>query len=286
MVKLLGKAISKVKSVGAKVLDVVSTAYAHPIKTVVAAVSPSKTIKEEVIKFRSQPVEEQQRGIIKAAAGYSATLLTAGAISIKGAASAAGAVITRLIPSTTKGKVIAVVAAPIAVGAVIREPAKAAKTIIKAPSELAQFGGDVASFAANPSLETAKDIITESPLISSGVAAGAAIALGKGLIPAIATYRQTEAIQEQTEAIQQATSNISTGQGQVLTTNGKTGEKTAAFTPLTPATQEVKAITTKGYKRRKTLTKPNNINQKVNILIANRGNTSTKNYIKREALLN
>jgi len=87
-----------------------------------------------------------------------------------------------VIPTTTKGKIVAAVATPIVVGAVTSQPLGTAKTIAKAPGELAKFGAGIADLAANPSAETAKNLITESPLLTAGAALLTAGILGKGAL--------------------------------------------------------------------------------------------------------
>ncbi len=269
--------LSSIKSAATKVMDTVVTTYAKPLAVAKAVVSPKTTVKEVVTQFRAQPIETQKKGIIKAAAGYSAALVGAAVAAVPAASAAIVTGVKAIIPATAKGKVIAAVAAPVVVGAVVREPTKAIQTAIKAPSELAQFGGDVASFAVNPSLETAKQVITESPLISTGVgllATGAAIAK---IAPAIASIKQTEAIQEQTKALE----------GLSITPESKTG--IAPQTPITPATQPLIATagngTTTTRKRRYTKAKPQQISQRVNIIMQNKvTSTGTKNYLNKRLL--
>jgi len=126
-----------------------------------------------------------------------------------GVRAAASKVLTSVIPTTTKGKIIAAVATPVIVGAVTREPEKTLSTAINAPKELSQFGGDVATFAASPSIDTARAVITESPIISSAVAVAAAGAVGSVVAPVVGGYLQRETIQEQTKTLEKA---ISTAQ--------------------------------------------------------------------------
>lgn len=269
--------LSSIKSAATKILDTVVTTYSKPLAVAKAVVSPKTTVKEVVAEFRAQPIETQKKGVIKAAAGYSAALVGAAVAAIPAAAAVVVTAAKAVIPATAKGKVIAAVAAPVVVGAVVREPAKAIETAIKAPSELAQFGGDVASFAVNPSLESAKQVITESPIISAGVGLLAAGAAVKGIAPAIASIKQTEAIQEQTAAI--------------LATTPAIESKTAIApqTPITPATQPLIATAGSGTsttrKRRYTKAKPQQISQRVNIIMQNKvTSTGTKNYLNKRLL--
>ncbi len=66
----------------------------------------------------------------------------------------------------------------------------------------------MASFVANPSLETAKEIIKESPVISAGVGLVVGGGAVKVVAPVVGGYLQSEAIQEQTKAIEKQTDII------------------------------------------------------------------------------
>ena len=182
---------------------------------------------------------------------------------------------------------VAAVATPVVVGAIIKEPTAVAKAVAKAPSELAQFGGDVATFASNPSLETAKEVIKESPLISAAVGAIAVGGAAKAILPAIATSRQTEAIQEQTEAIKAA----------IPTTPIYSGDQGFKITEIKPAqpqtiaqTKTVSSDTVKKPRKRSTIKKrePTSINQRVNVIVSNRSSSigirNTK-FIKERILV-
>lgn|SRR5574340_96442 len=187
-----------------------------------------------------------------------------------------------VVPKTTKGKIIAGVAAPVVIGAVSQQPLKAAKTIASAPSELSQFGGDIANLAASPSLESAKELFKESPVLTTAALAAGAVALGKGVIPAIATARQTEAIQEQTAAIQAATAGLpldKTGTGASVPASSL-----APSIPVTPSTKTVEAGTQRRRRKIKGKMTTGNITQRVNVLVSNRNAVATKKYIRRNVL--
>jgi hypothetical protein len=203
--------LSKARSALTKTLDVVATTYAKPLTVAKAIISPKTTVKQVVTEFRSQPVKEQQKGIIKGAAGWSAALLTAGALAIPAVGSAVAGAAKSIIPKTAKGKVIAAVAAPIATGAIIREPTKTATTLINAPSELAQFGGDIASFAAAPSMSSAKNIFKESPLISTALIGAGVAGAGAAVTSAVSGYLTREEMEKQTKALEAQTAAIAAG---------------------------------------------------------------------------
>lgn len=209
-----------------------------------------------------------------------------GAVAARGGAAAVAKTAAKsLIPSTAKGKVIAAVAAPVVIGAVAKEPVKSLKAAVQAPSELAQFGGDVASFVANPSLESAKQIVKESPIISAAtglLVAGGAV---KTIAPAIASIKQTEAIKEQTAAIEGATKAV---QPQGITVTDLSQAQTP-LTPVMPQTSQVSAGT-QARKRRKGVRKAAmpSVNQSVRVNVINSsksvGISHTKKYLNRQLL--
>lgn len=268
-----GKAISKT-------LDTLTIAVAHPVQTATAIVSKKSTLKDVTTAHFAQSQKEQIKDIIVGAVGIGATILGGAAV---GAAAKAGtlapkalAVGKALIPATAKGKVIAAVAAPVVIGAVAKEPTKSIKAAVSAPSELAQFGGDIATFAADPSLSTAKQIVTESPLLSAAAGILAVGGITKAAAPIISGALTRGAIQEQTEALTQ---------GGVSVVDKSAGFQMAPTTPTLPQTAAVTTTTSKKRKRsvRKPVIQP--ISQRVNVLVQNKNTAyGIKNYIKREIL--
>jgi hypothetical protein len=269
----IGKALSTT-------LDYISAPLAKPVTTFTKGISAGAAeVKAQRETGLTVSQGLKQIGVIAGTTAIAAgAVLAAAPASATGAAGAAvrSAVISTAkaaVPTTTKGKIIAAVAAPVVIGAVIREPAATAKVIAQAPSQLAQFGGDVAGFAANPSVESAKQIVKESPIISAAVGVVVAGAAAAAILPAISSARQTAAIKEQTEVIG--------GIGVVDKSQGyfDTPASNNSPIPQTPATETMKTGTTATRKRRKTAKQPMNISQKVNIAISNRSNSQTKRYL-------
>lgn len=229
----------------------------------------------------------------KIAAGAAVVGVAAGAGLIAGA----GAVITAataaasklpalaksLIPTTAKGKIIAAVAAPVVVGAIVREPIKSITAIAKAPGELAQFGGDVASFAVDPSLKSAARIIKESPIISAGIAAVAAAAAAKTLLPAAIAGKIAGTAATNATGIsgEPSTSNIEalpTTKPSIMPSNEEL-----------PATAQTTTISTgKKRHRRPTIKEKPTVRQNVRVQVITQARSAgirlTKNYINREVL--
>lgn len=211
--------------------------------------------------------------------------LSVGATTTKTAISSAIKASPALIPTTTKGKVIAAVVTPVAIGATIKQPEKVAQAIVSTPSGLVNVGGNIANLAANPSIENVKTLVSENPVLVGGAVATAAAIGVKGILPAIATTTQTQAIKEQTKAIEATTQGLivqSTPEKDIISIPAQNN----APIPQTPQTQTIKATTTTKRKRRKTKQIMPNISQRVNVLVNNDNRRATKNYIKREVLIN
>lgn len=230
---------------------------------------------------------------------YVSAGVVAGGITLAANPSVATSVGTALIPTTTKGKVIAAVAAPVVIGAVVSQPAESAKAVISAPSNLANVGSNIATLIAEPTLEHAKDLIKENPIIVGSAIAAGTIAAGSVIIPAITSNRNIAAINEQTKAIQDSTTALlkDTEKDVVVKDTTLTTATTAAapITPVTAQTQPIYATTGNAKtstKRKRRSSKPTiqNFTQKTNVIVQNK-NTSTgikqtKRYLNKVPLFN
>ncbi len=269
------------KIVSSKLFKAVDFTYTaailHPLESIKAAVSPTKTISEVVAKSHAQPLKKEVAQIATSAVNIGLTLL--GGSAIIGAAKAgtlgvkAAAIGKSLIPKTIGGKVAAAVVAPVALSAVISNPLKAVDVAASTQAGLVNIGTNIGELAANPSLSNLKNLITENPIIV-GAAAAAGLALGaKTLLPALVTSKQINATQEQTAAIESATKSLGSGRMSVLPYTPSIpmeNETKASKVPLTPATQVVGATSTRRRKRSVAKAKTPSITQKVNVLIGNR----------------
>lgn len=295
MVSLFKKIATKVVKTIAPVMNPLTAAFVHPIQTAKAIISPTTTVKQVSEAHLAQPLKTQITQTVLAGVGYVGAVL--GGAAVGGAAKAgtlapkAVAVAKSLIPTTLKGKAIAAVAAPVVIGAVVREPAAVAKTLTKAPSELAQFGGDIATLATAPSLESAKQVVKESPLLTAAaglavVGAGAAV-----IAPAVSGYLTRQEMEKQTEAFERQAVAAEAGRITVVDKSAEFGTLpyTPETMPTTAKTEIVKEGVTKQLaKRRKRVSKPvlQPISQRVNVVVQNRSNAyGIKNYLKREVLL-
>ena len=257
-----------------KVMDTATIAFVHPIKTATAIVSSKSTLKDVAQEHFSQPLLKQNIEAVVSAVSYGTAVLGSVGVASKGIIPVA----KMLIPATIKGKVIAGVTAPIVLGAVLSAPAKTLGAIANTPNALANFGGNIGTFAADPSLSNAKSIIQENPLIAGGLVATAVVLGAKTLIPAITTGRQIDAINEQTEAINSA-SAVMVGGGAGL--ENERIVNTNEGKPILPQTQVVtptKNRATASRKRKKPVAN-GNISQRVNVIVTD--NEEKHKYLNR-----
>lgn len=275
-----------------KVANTALTAIAHPIGFFTnTEAAYQKTAKEST----GQLVIE----------GVTNTLAVLGGVAV-GAAAKAGtlgksvaAVIPKLIPATTKGKIIAAVAAPVVIGAVANNPFKAAEAISKTPAALGNFGSNLAGLAANPTLANAKTLVTDNPVISTLVGAGAVAAVGGGIGLAantIATFTNSQSTKANTAATNAGliAENPSNSNDSGISVTDKSGEMYKIMPmpetqPTTPVTHVVKQGTTSTRRKKRTSKAvPQNISQKVSVLVNNRSSSvgikQSKKYINREIL--
>lgn len=225
------------------------------------------------------------------------TAITGAGVALAGtaiaASSAATAAVTKLIPATTKGKVIAAVATPVAVGAVVEKPKETTKAIISLPSNLANVGANIATLATDPSISNAVNLVKENPLIVGGAAAAAGVASAAVLSNTIQGSLTRSQIAEQTEVlkdIQNVTTSPTTS-NQVQTIPATTGSSSAAVTPVLPQTQTLTTTTgSASTKRKKSTRKPlqSKISQsvRVNVVGVSSANRTYKKYLNTIALKN
>lgn len=317
---LLSNVVTKIKSspVG-KVLDTLTVAIAHPVKTIEAIVSPKITINDVIKEHFEQPLGEQLLDTAIGTASIAGVITGAGAVAnvaktaattgvktlgsrlaeleAKKIAQTALKTVTSLIPTTPLGKVGAALAIPVVAGAVINQPKKAAELVVKTPFELANFGGNVANFIAEPNLENAKTIASENPLITGAAAAGAALLVGSGVANLTSNIlnrqemkKQTEAFERQAEAAEQL---LKTPPTENKTIENKPISSSVPITPQTPITPETKPLIatagsgSRSVSRRKKYKRITSVmRQNVNVLVSNRNIGNTKRYLNTISLRN
>jgi len=287
----------------AKVLDTTSVSLAHPLKVAAAVVSPTKTVAQVQKEFDAQSLTKKVTQIVTGTAGIAATVGGVAATGALGAAAKAGKAATvvksvgaALIPSTTKGKVIATAIAIPAVPALISSP-KLVEKVVTAPSELAQFGTDVGKLAQDPSIAGLKQLVKESPIITTAAAVGTVAVVGLGTAGLISTISNTMATKEATKALKEASASPAPDRYLPTADEGippRAKEIPAVVSPPAPQslaeTQTIPLDTetsTRKRRRQKKKVVPN-INQRVNVIVSNRASSvgikQTKRYLNRIAL--
>lgn len=257
-----------------------------PIQYVGAVVAnPITAIKESpkvaLEKAKTQSLEKQTGKVLLNTGTVAAAVLTGGTAAGR---AAVVSVAKSLVPKTTTGKVVAALAAPAAVSAVVSNP-KIISEVAKLPGKSAAFGSDVGTFTKEPTLENALNIVKENPLIST-IVAGGAIAAGAGAlvtgVGALENIKTRESVQELT--------NTLTNQLPTTAENKTVSTTQTPFSPttaITPATAPLPKTQTTGVRRlkRKSMRSPVSVNQKVNVIVQNKNTaTGNKNYLKRSIL--
>lgn len=290
--------VSQIVKAFYKVADPIISAVANPIKTVAAAVSPTKTVKQVQDEYFKQSKTAQAIdfaiGATSIGLGTTAVATTAGrAAATQVAKSVGSSAIKAPIKTLAIGASI-----PIAIGAVKSNPKEVISTVAKAPSELQTFGSDIAKVVSSPSLQSAKQLVSNSPILTTATAVLGAGAIAKTVSPIASGLLQREALQEQTEVLQSAVSNNIPSQLTEAPPKGVAKDTPKApQTPITPETQPLIATAGSGNgskKRRKASRKPKvqPISQRVNVIVSNRANATgirarkTERIINKEVLMN
>lgn len=270
-----------VKSPIGKALDATYYTIAHPIEATKGIATGTFQKKEEA--FYSQPLSKQATQLVVAGIGYGTAIVGGAAI---GGAAKAGTLIPAItkavIPTTLKGAVLETGAVLVGGGIVASNPLKALDVVAKTPQGLANVGVNIGNLASNPSIENAKNLVVENPVIV-GLAAAAGLAIGaKTILPALVTSRQIQATQEQTKAIEGSTKGLTSGDtsSQLQT---QPYNPNIAPVPVTPQTKTITAGTTTTRRRRKSSSKSaNRISQSVKISFDN-DKVDNKRYIKERS---
>lgn len=260
VIKLGGTPKNSSKASLKDVANLISQTILHPIKTVSDVITlggKSAAKKASVDVSGKSGADIVGEGVI-AALGYTSIIAGVGGIAAKGAAATAKA----LIPATTKVKVAGAAAALLATGAIVQEPLATAKAVASLPAGVVNVGGNVAQFAASPSLYTAKNIITENPLIASGLAAAGLLAVGGGIGTAAASLINTSATRQNTAALQTSNAGVLVPTETVGTPSA--GGLISPTLPITPETVSMEPTTAAKTSAGSSTTKNN---QRVDIFI-------------------
>lgn len=248
----------------------------------------------------ARPFTPEEATIIKTTA-VAAGALAAAPVAIAAAPSVAAATpvllkIAQPLVSTPARAITTALVAPVVATAVITNPIGAAKTVEKTVE--AQL--DLGKTLANPSIEAAKEFVSEHPIATAAGAAGAALLVGKVAAPLISGALSRDAIQDQTKAlIKQAEEKAKSPETPQITTplvnNSTMGTvpttaPVAAATPVTPKTELIAttgggSVSTTKRKRRAVKPQEQRISQRVNVIVANQANSKeTNKYLNRSLL--
>lgn len=229
---------------------------------------------------------------------YATAGVVAGGITAVANPSAALSVGKALIPTTTKGKIVGTAASLVGVGLVKSNPLKAAEVAVSTPSNLINFGSNVGGFLTDPSIENAKKIIKENPIISGVTAATILGSVGLGAAGIVSNIMNTRATKENTNAME-TLGNLPQGDRDIRIFLEEPqspskpipsgGNGVTPLAPITPETKSISAGRTKKARRSKKTPKIPNISQRVNVIVSNKSSSigiknSSKNYLKREVL--
>lgn len=224
-----------------------------------------------------------------AIAGTAVALTAAAAATIPSVTTAVKSVGSKAVSVAKANPIKTAIAVPIITGAVISQPAAVAKAVVQTPVNLGNVGANIATLAAEPSLENLKTLVVENPVIvGTGLAAGTALGL-KGIAQTAATYTQTQAIKEQTQAIKGVQI---TDLGQNLPYSSvEEAEETPLYKASTPIeeTYQIAGTTKKATKRKKKKAlepRRQTISQRVNVNVGvDNRKVENKKYIKNTILI-
>jgi len=194
------------------------------------------------------------------------------------AATGAGGTIAR----AAKAKPIAAGVSGLA-GYTILKSERATEQVADLPSNVNQFTTNIAEFADNPSIEKAKDIATENPVLTTLAGAGGLAGLGIGLggiAGTLSNIQNTRAVKENTEATLGGNPDIPAFT-YLPAESGVPASPT--LTDGMPPTLETVDITQKKRRRARAKAPSQNISQNVRINILNK-TSSTKRYINAIAV--
>jgi len=177
---------------------------------------------------------------------------------------------------TPTGKLLGGATTIATTGALIKEPVATIKAPFQLTSSLFNVGGNVATLATDPSLENAKTLFSENPLLVGSAAAVGALAVGKGALMTAAAVKTLSGSEEVT---------INTGESVTPTT--KDGQKPLGVdAPIYPETTNVTTGKARRRRKAKKVVTPTTIRQNVLVQVSNRAvGTKTANYLKRENVL-
>ena len=177
---------------------------------------------------------------------------------------------------STRGKVLTVGAAIPVTSFLVSNPS-AIGSIAETPRGLSNLGSNIAEFVKEPSIEKAKNIFKENPVIAGTIAGAAAVGVGAGAVAIGSNILNTAATKENTAAIE-ASNAANTIPDYAISPVSQ--NVTSAPTGL--ETQTISTSSRSIAKRKKKVI-PQQIRQSVRVNVINANQSRIGNYIKRNA---
>lgn len=275
--------LSSIVSVGKTLVTQPVKSFTEGAKAIAGITANPSVAINKGIMAAEQKVADQ--GVLVSSIKSVATLGAVAGVVAGGASLLTGGKVAHVAASTIAASPIksalAGAAGLVGVGVVASNPKAATAAVTNAPSSLVNFGSNVGQFVENPSLLAAEKTLKENPLVSA-VVIGAGGVLGAKAATAVANIVTTE---RNTAALEQmATLNPQIQQIGLKEVTEQPANNTIGSNPQTPQTMEVSKTTTKTPSKRhkKTITRPNNISQRVNVVVA----AGNKTYLNKRVLYN
>jgi len=198
---------SSIGNIATNALKTFETVVQHPIES-------AKTIGNQTAfnalseKTNAAPLTTQIKNILVSTGTVAAAVALPGTATGRSIVAAAGSSIAKVIAANPIKTIVATAAAIPIVSAVVQSP-KLQSGLANAPSNLANFGGNIGKAIENPSIASVTNIVKENPILSTITVGGAALAAGTAA-NTVATYLNTRATKTNTESTLDSGSNVLT----------------------------------------------------------------------------
>jgi hypothetical protein len=245
-------------------ISVVGTILNHPIATLTQGFSKTQA------QFEKESTTNPVGASIKTAVGYGTTALAVASLGSASGLVAGGSIASKVaglgttIVKTAVANPIKSLGAVVIGSAVLNSPKLQTQVSKTNP---VSFGSDIGTLIENPSIENAKAVAVNNPVLTTATAVGGAVAIGGGLgltANTIATYLNSKATKENTLSTSEPANSSNPSAVLPTATGGNSSINTNEGLPVTPATQTIQAGHKTRSKRSKIKAKPTgNINIKI-----------------------
>jgi hypothetical protein len=155
-------------------------------------------------------------------------------------------------------KVVSILATPVVAGFAVNNPVSTTKAVLETPSGLNNIGANVGKFSSDPTVDNAKNIFKENPVLISELVALGILGTGVAVAGPLSNILSTNATNKNTKSIEESNKLIkeATGSNLLPPTPQSLPVANPQDVPLTPQTQVLgKEVVTKSQKRSR---KPSN----------------------------